>query len=195
MSLKNRIIAHRRVRASDLVPHHLNPRTHGDAQRGALRGLLEEIGLARSVLAYVSDEDKKAGLDRLTLIDGHLRSEELGDEEVDVEVLDVNDAEARALLLSLDPLAALAGFDTPVLERLRATTKTEHDALANLWASIDAANQEVEQNLEKARNSPKKKQELPELFQVLITCKNEQDQVALLRRLKREGLDCKALTV
>ena len=194
MSLKNRIIAHRRVPGKELIPHHLNPRTHGEAQRSALRALLEEIGLARSVLAYVSDADKQAGLDRLTLIDGHLRTEELQDEEVEVEVLDVNDAEARALLLSLDPLAALAGFDEMALDKLRATTATEHDALANLWASVNAATQRSEETIHQASRSNKKPQEVPEQFCVLITCKSERDQVALLRRLKREGLDCKALT-
>jgi hypothetical protein len=111
MTLRNRIIAHRRIPAAELVPHHLNPRVHGEGQRSALRALLEEIGLARSVLAYVADADRATGLDRLTLIDGHPRRDELGDNLVGVEVLDVNDAEARALLLSLDPLAALADFD------------------------------------------------------------------------------------
>ena len=38
--------------------------------------------------------------------------------EVDVEILDVNDAEARALLLSIDPLAALAETQTPLQQRL-----------------------------------------------------------------------------
>lgn len=194
MTLKNRIIAHRRLKASELVPHHLNPRTHGDAQRSALRALLEEIGLARSVLAYVCDEDRANGLDRLTLIDGHLRSKELGDEEVDVEVLDVNDAEARALLLSLDPLAALAGFDDVALNKLRATTATEHDALANLWASVNAATSQAEEALEKVKSPKKKAEAIPEQFCVLITCRDEKHQVDILRRLKREGFECKALT-
>jgi hypothetical protein len=45
---------------------------------------------------------------RLKLIDGHLRRDLDPDMEVEVEVLDVNEDEARALLLSIDPLAALA---------------------------------------------------------------------------------------
>ena len=40
---------------------------------------------------------------RLKLIDGRLRRDLEPDMEVDVEILDVNDAEARALLLSIDP--------------------------------------------------------------------------------------------
>src|SRR4030088_2172250 len=99
---RNRIKDHRRVRAGDLVPHELNPRLHSEAQRAALAALYEEVGFARSLLAYELPDG------RLKLIDGHLRRDLDPDMEVDVEILDVNEKEARALLLSIDPLAALA---------------------------------------------------------------------------------------
>src|SRR5437868_2671692 len=98
MSLRNRITRHVRVRAGDLVPHELNPRIHRDAQREALAASLGEIGFARSLLAYELPDG------RLKLIDGHLRADLHPEMAVDVEVLDLNDAEARALLLSLDPM-------------------------------------------------------------------------------------------
>jgi len=41
-------------------------------------------------------------------VGGHLRRDLDPDMEVDVEILDVNEEEARKLLLSIDPLAALA---------------------------------------------------------------------------------------
>src|SRR5262245_65681746 len=94
-AIKNRIVGHRKVKASQLRPHPLNPRTHPDEQRSVLRQLLGEIGLARSVLAYVADADHGGDPPVLTLIDAHLRQEELGDTEVDVAVLDVNDQEDR----------------------------------------------------------------------------------------------------
>mgnify|MGYP003904835835 CR=1 FL=1 len=43
----------------------------------------------------------------------------IAEQEVDVEVLDVNDAEARALLLAIDPLAQLAGYAAETLDELR----------------------------------------------------------------------------
>ncbi len=92
---RNRIKDHRRIRAGDLVPHELNPRLHSAAQRAALAALYEEVGFARSLLAYELPDG------RLKLIDGHLRQSMRPDMEVDVEVLDVDDDEARALLLSL----------------------------------------------------------------------------------------------
>src|SRR5262245_39488631 len=112
---RNRILGHRTVRAADLRPHPLNWRTHPDDQRASLTALLGEVGLTRSVLAYVADADKPAHPDPLdaaaplTLIDGHLRRDTLPGEAVTVEVLDVTDEQARKLLLSMDALAALAG--------------------------------------------------------------------------------------
>src|SRR5579862_3858088 len=93
--MHNRIKSHRRVRAGDLMPHELNPRVHTDAQRAALTMLYGEIGFARSLLAYELPDG------RLKLIDGHLRRDLTPDEIVEVEVLDVSDAEARALLLAI----------------------------------------------------------------------------------------------
>src|SRR5882672_6032283 len=100
--IRNRIKEHRRVRAGDLVPHEWNFRVHPELQRDALRALYSRVGFARSLLAYELPDG------RLKLIDGHLRRDLDPDMEVAVEVLDVDDDEARALLLSIDPLARLA---------------------------------------------------------------------------------------
>src|SRR2546426_5451099 len=102
-AVRDRVLDFRRVRASELVPSPLNWREHPPAQREALRGILEEIGFAGAILARKTP----AGL--LEVIDGHLRVEELGDQEVPVLVLDVNEEEAKTLLATLDPLAAMAG--------------------------------------------------------------------------------------
>src|SRR5215470_1758534 len=101
-SIRNRIKSHRRVRAGDLVPHEWNFRLHPELQKAALQAIYQEVGFARSLLSYELPDG------RLKLIDGHLRRDLDPDMEVDVEILDVDDAEARALLLSIDPLAELA---------------------------------------------------------------------------------------
>jgi hypothetical protein len=194
-ALRNRIIGHRVVKASALLPHELNARTHGSAQREALRALLGEVGFARSTLAYVADQHRHLGdAAPLTLIDGHLRREELADEEITVEVLDVDDAEARKLLLSLDPMAALAGYDDDVLARLRETVSTESDALANLWASVADGQRAAERAMEEARRKAKpEKEELPDRWLVIIECADEKSQAEALRLCQQHGLECKAV--
>jgi hypothetical protein len=220
VTVRNRIKAHVRVRAADLVPHELNPRTHGPAQRDALAALLGEIGFARSVLAYeVTCSDcrgsgqevagvghgerttcvacKGAGR-RLKLIDGHLRKDTLDpDALIDVEVLDVDDDEARKLLLSIDPLAQLAGYDQAALDDLRAVTASDNAVLNDLWAAVgrsaDATAAALDDAEKAARPRKPKPETIPEQFMVLVDCRDEQEQLALLRRFKAEGLKCKAL--
>src|SRR5438128_5302867 len=109
---RNRIKRHARVRAGDLVPHEHNSRTHPEAQRRALLDLYEEVGFARSLLAYELPDG------RLKLIDGHLRRDMDPNMEVDVEILDVTEEEARMLLLTIDPLACLAEQQEQVRQRL-----------------------------------------------------------------------------
>jgi hypothetical protein len=182
---RNRIKRHVRIRAGDLVPHELNPRLHPDIQREALAALYREIGFARSLLAYELPDG------RLKLIDGHLRRDLDPDMEVEVEVLDVNDAEARALLLSIDPLVQLADYDAARLDELRRQTPTESEVLARLWQDAAAADAALEALRDAARDE--KPPALVEQYLILIECAGESEQAELLRRFQGEGLKCKAL--
>ena len=179
--MRNRILRHVRVRAGDLVPHELNPRVHSDAQRRALQMLYEEIGFARSLLAYPLADG------RLKLIDGHLRATMTPDEEVEVEVLDVNDGEARALLLAIDPLAQLAGYDADTLDRLRQSVEADSAAVKSLWETLEAASERTKRDLPRSD-----KEALPEQYFVLIECEDEPQQRELLARFQEEGLQCSA---
>lgn len=183
MAIRNRIVRHARVRAGDLIPHELNPRQHGDLQRKALEAIYAEIGFARSLLAYQLPDG------RLKLIDGHLRAEVDPDQEVEVEILDVTDAEARALLLTIDPLAQLATYDDQLLSTLQQQADTDSDLLRDLWDGIRIASEQAEALLEE-QNRP---QVIPEQYLILVTCQSEDEQRQLLERFDKEGLVCKAL--
>jgi hypothetical protein len=180
--IRNRIKAHRRVRAGDLVPHELNFRLHPDLQRKALQALYAEVGFARSLLAYELPDG------RLKLLDGHLRRDLDPEMEVDVEVLDVNDDEARALLLSIDPLAALAQTQEQLRDRLLELTPVSDADLRAAWEA--AAHPEL---AALTAEPPPGIKEIPEQWLVLVTCRDEKEQAALLERFQREGLECKAL--
>ena len=181
-AIRNRIKAHRRVRAGDLVPHEFNFRAHGDDQRAALQALYQEVGFARSLLAYELPDG------RLKLIDGHLRRDLDPDMEVEVEILDVTEEEARTLLLSIDPLAALAEAQEQLRTRLGELVPEVPEDLRLAWEATALA----------AIDSPPPasrwaKQTIPEQYAVLITCRDEPQQVELLARLHAEGLECRAL--
>jgi hypothetical protein len=69
---------------------------------------------------------------RHMIIDGHLRAETTPDVMVPVIVLDVTEEEADKLLLTLDPLAAMAESDTEKIENLLRTVKTDDAAVIEL---------------------------------------------------------------
>jgi len=180
--IRNRIKGHRRVRAGELVPHEFNFRLHPEQQRAALEALYNEVGFARSLLAYELPDG------RLKLIDGHLRRDIDPDMEVDVEILDVNDTEARALLLSIDPLAALAQTQEQLHQRLLELTPAASPELEAAWQ--EAARSALEESAERDRRAY---DTVPEQFLILVTCRDERQQVELLERFGAEGLDCRAL--
>src|SRR5215471_10333625 len=112
MLIRDRIRELRRVPANQLRPSPRNWRTHPTAQRDALKGLLAELGYCDALLARELPDGS------LMLIDGHLRCETTPDTDVPVLVLDVSEAEADKLLLTLDPLAGLAVADPQALTAL-----------------------------------------------------------------------------
>jgi len=178
--LKNRIKGHRRVRFGDLVPHEANPRVHPPVQRRALSQLYQEIGFARSVLAYELPDG------RLKLIDGHLRAALTPDEVLDVEVLDVTEAEAQTLLLAIDPLAELVTYDDEALAALRQVAGRDSAAVQTIWQAL------AEEAARPLPFRPEDQGPLQDQFLILIECADEAEQVQLLRRFTREGLKCQA---
>ena len=119
-----------------------------------------------------------------------LRQEMTPDMEVDVEVLDVDDAEARALLLSIDPLVQLAECDERILDELLQATHTDNAMLQAFWANLHRKDRKVQEDLERQA----KEDEAPlDQFLVLIECASEEEQTTLLQRFTEEGLRCRAL--
>lgn len=185
MQIRDRIRELRRVPARSLVPHPKNWRTHPDRQRDALKGILAEIGYADALLARELPDGS------LQLIDGHLRAETTPDREVPVLVLDLDEAEAEKLLALLDPLASLAG--------------TNRDLLADIVSHLETKSETVQKMLDEMLSRPEidlpftepplKDLAVPELFQVLIQCENEEEQREVFEQLTAAGHTCKIMNL
>lgn len=130
MKIRDRIREFRRIPASQLMPNPKNWRTHPQAQKDVLKGLLAEVGIADAVLV----RETKPG--EFMLIDGHLRAETLATEEVPCLVLDVNDAEADKLLATIDPLAAMAEADAAKLDAILREVDTGSAAVKEMLAEL-----------------------------------------------------------
>jgi len=128
----DRVVELRRVRAKDLEDNPRNWRRHPERQRRALRALLTEVGFADAILA------REQGDGSLQIIDGHLRKSMDPEMIVPVLVLDLDEAEADKLLVSLDPLASLAVADPEPLAELLSSMQTRSQELRSLFAKIAA---------------------------------------------------------
>jgi DNA modification methylase len=138
--IRDRIRELRRVKASELVANPKNWRRHPKEQSAAMRGLLNEISYAGALLARELPDGT------LQLIDGHLRLETTPKAIVPVLVLDVTELEADKILLTFDPISALAQADKAQMEALLATVRTEDRAIAAMlervagesaWQTVD----------------------------------------------------------
>src|ERR1700682_1315600 len=130
MKIKDRITDLRRVKAADLVPYPPNLRVHPKEQTAALKGLLQEIGYAGALLARELPDGK------LILIDGHLRAETTPKAMVPVLVLDVTEAEADKILLTFDPVAAMAEADSDRIRALLDSVRTDSPGVAALLSRL-----------------------------------------------------------
>ena len=127
---RDRVIEMRRVPASELKANPKNWREHPPEQQRAMKGVLEEVGIAGALLARETP-------DGLELIDGHLRTEMNDATEWPVLILDVDENEADVLLASVDPIGALAKTNTDALKALLGRIETDNADLDSLLKELE----------------------------------------------------------
>ena len=192
MKIRDRVKGLRRVKAGVLKPHPRNWRVHPDSQRNALQGVLAEIGYAGALIA------RELADGSLQLIDGHLRAQTTPDAEVPVLVVDLDDSEAKKLLAVLDPLAAMADCDHDALAGLIGEVETENRALGELLDNMLAEPPPLEKgnsSSKKPGDEPPAEVDIPELFQVVVDCRDEQQQQSVYERLTADGLECRLMNL
>jgi hypothetical protein len=182
-TIRDRIQEFRRVPARDLLDNEGNPRRHPQAQRDALKGVLEQVGIAAALVAYHSE--RNGG--QLTLIDGHLRKQDY-DLDWPTLILDVSDEEADLLLATHDPLGALAEYDKPKLDALLQEVRARSPAVVGMLKDLAKQSDADGGEKNKAIALP------PERFEILVECRDEDHQREVYDRLTGEGFKCRVLT-
>ena len=181
MYIRDRIKDFRRVSARSLQPNPKNWRVHNTRQRNILQGVLAEIGYADALLVRELSDGS------LQLLDGHLRAETTPNQEVPVLVLDLNDAEADKLLATLDPLAALADTDQVTLDDLLTQIETENISVQEFLRSLT----DTTDSLPGTENE----HEIPEVYQILVTCRDEDEQHEIFEQLTADGRNCRIVNL
>jgi len=106
-------------------------------------------------------------------------------------ILDLNDAEADKLLATLDPLAALAGTDQTMLDDLLAQIETENIAVQEFLRILtDSPSEECGSDLLDAKEVA-----IPEVYQILVTCRDEAEQREVFERLTADGRSCRIVNL
>lgn len=139
--LVNRIIGHGDEQVDQLLANPLNFRLHPDNQQQALAGAIDDIGFIRSVTV-----NQRTG----RVVDGHLRvtlAARSGVETLPVEYVDLDEAEEAQALLSLDPIAAMAGTDRDKLDELLANVQSEDERVQAMLDEIRRENGLLEDDL------------------------------------------------
>jgi hypothetical protein len=128
---RNRIVGHGEQAAISFAANPLNWRIHPKAQRDALTGILEDVGWVQSVIV-----NKTTGF----VIDGHARIEEalkLGDDTlVPFVEVELSEEEEQKILLTLDPVAAMAAADKTNLDSLMQSVSTDSEALQKMISDL-----------------------------------------------------------
>jgi len=189
MHIRDRIKELRRVKAAELRPNPRNWRVHPPAQQDALRGLLAEVGYAGALLA------RELADGTLMMIDGHLRAETTPEAVVPVLILEVDEAEADKILLTHDPLAAMATASDERLRRLLAEVQTENAAVRGLIDSLAEKGTPLAECAPTEAGWPVREIHVPESYQVVVECRDEADQQRVFERMRAEGYRCRVLTL
>ena len=129
---------------------------------------------------------------QLELIDGHLRAETTPDMEVPVLVLDVTVDEAAKLLALLDPLCGLAQTNGDRLKELLSRVETQSSAMRAVLDNLaQSAAERVLPVLDETFAAPL----LQSSYQVVVDCRDEDEQRGTYERLTGEGFHCRLLVI
>lgn len=120
------------MKACDIRRARLNWRSHPASQKRAMRAALDEIGFVGTVLAWRRPDGE------VECLDGHMRLEEFGEQEIPVQLVDLDEAEAKKALASHDRIAVLAEVDTEALDELLGSIDAQTDTFAKMMSDFSA---------------------------------------------------------
>jgi len=134
MEWRSRIVGHGSVDPESLTGNPKNHRKHPQAQRDVVRDSIAELGFVKSVLV-----NKTTGY----IIDGHERVWQALDAKetnpgvtIDVEYVELSEAEEAKALAILDASTGMAEVDAGKLEELLAEVSTDSEAISQMLKEL-----------------------------------------------------------
>lgn len=174
------------VSTDDLHPWDQNPRDNAKAIAEVAKSI-RRFGWGAPIVANKRDGE---------IIAGHTRfaaAQKLKLDRVPVRWLDLDPADAHALALADNKVGEIATWDDTTLGQV---LRDLRDADASLLADTGFSDEELARLMgEVAEPQMPSSDEVSigENWQILIDCRNEADQNALLQELLERGMQCRAL--
>ena len=172
---------------AELIPYAANSRTHSDAQVAQIAASIKEFGWTNPILVS-GDNSIIAGHGRL------LAARKLGMNEVPAIVLDhLSKSQQRALVIADNQLALNAGWDMDMLKAEIEDLMLDDFNISILGFDdkfLDALNAEA---FEETRIG--EEQDVQAVFEIAVTCADEDEQEKVYQILTEQGLKCRVLTM
>ena len=173
------------VTIEKLIPYARNSRTHSDAQIAQIAASIKEFGFVNPVL--IDDQDG--------IIAGHGRvmaARKLGIDEVPcIRLSHLTENQKRAYVIADNKLALNAGWDD---EMLRIELQELSDEEFNLaFTGFDENELMKLMGLEEKEEAVE--QSVDEVFEIVISCSNENEQQVLFESMTNKGYKCRVLTM
>lgn len=129
---RNRIVGYGDEAPESLCANPRNWRVHPQAQQGALKDALAELGWLQDVIV-----NQRTGY----VVDGHARvalALRHDQASVPVKYVDLSDEEERLALATFDPISAMAVADKAQLDALLADVETSSDDITRMLTDLAA---------------------------------------------------------
>lgn len=182
----------RRIAVTDIRPAPYNPRKDlrpGDAEYEKLKRSIAAFGLVDPLIWNQRSGNLVGGHQRLKVV-----VREFGAREVDVAVVDLDDAGEKALNVALNKIHG--DWDEERLGALLAELADVPDFDVELSGFDLEEIARVTREVEGETESPAREAEpIGEEFGVLVTCRNESEQKRVFERVKKLGYKCRVLSL
>ena len=184
---KTQFPVYKKTRLDLLIPYALNSRTHSDHQVAQIAASIREFGFTNPILI-----DESNGI-----IAGHgriLAARKLQFDEVPCIILSgLSDAQKRAYVIADNQLALNAGWDLEALRlEIEHLKSVEFDVELLGFDDAEMLNL-LGDGIEESKAPTE--DEYKEVYEVVVSCRDEAEQEAIFQMMTAKGLKCRVLSM
>lgn len=175
-----------------LVSDPANARTHGRQNLDSIKGALRQFGQVAPLIVQADNGVVRAGNGRLAAARELLAEGDGRWSQMAVVRVPWDNATAMAFGIADNRTAELAEWDDAAVEKMLREINVGDEDLSQMFADLA---EDLELIVADTVDDPEEQPalEVPERFQVMVTCTDETHQKILLEELEGRGIECRAI--